>query len=235
MQYVRSILFYIFLIPLALFFGSLCLVLWVFPYHIRNRILLGFNWSALKALQICCGIRYRIHGAENIPNVPFVIMAKHQSTWETFFLQLYFSPLSTIMKKELLRIPFFGWGLALLKPIPIDRSNPRAAIKQVKSDGVKRLREGNNILVFPEGTRIPFGEAGNYARSGADIAIAAGAPVIAVAHNAGRYWPMDTLQKNAGEIQVFINKPIDSQSSDSRKITEEVKNWIEDTISRIET
>lgn len=233
MQYFRSLLFYVCLMPLALFFGSLCLVLWVFPYKIRNCILLGFNWCSLKLLQLCCGVRYRIHGAENIPDVPFVIMAKHQSTWETFFLQLYFSPLSTIMKKELLRIPFFGWGLALLKPIPIDRSNPRAAIKQVKTDGVKRLQEGNNVLVFPEGTRIPFGETGNYARSGADIAIAAGAPIIAIAHDAGRYWPMASLQKNAGEIQVFISPPFISSGTDSKAITEQIKNWIEGTIAGI--
>jgi 1-acyl-sn-glycerol-3-phosphate acyltransferase len=233
MLFIRSLLFYTCLIPLAIFFGGLCLVLWIVPYAIRHRILIGFNWFALKALRLCCGISVEIHGADNIPDQPVVIMAKHQSTWETFFLQLYFAPLSTILKHELLRIPFFGWGLALLRPIAIDRGNPRAALKKVKTEGMKRLEEGNNILVFPEGTRTPLGQVGNYARSGADIAIAADAPILAIAHNAGLHWPMHTLSKRPGKIQVSIGEPIYPEGRNSREITEEVKNWIEAQISEM--
>ncbi|BFM13823.1 1-acyl-sn-glycerol-3-phosphate acyltransferase [Maricurvus nonylphenolicus] len=231
MLFIRSLLFYACLIPLAIFFGGLCLVLWIVPYAIRHRILIGFNWFALKSLQLCCGISVEVRGQENIPDQPVVIMAKHQSTFETFFLQLYFAPLSTILKQELLRIPFFGWGLALLRPIAIDRGNPRAALKKVKTEGMKRLEEGNNVLVFPEGTRTPLGQVGNYARSGADIAIAANAPVLAIAHNAGLHWPMHTLTKHPGKIQVSIGEPIYPEGRNSREMTEEVKNWIEAQIA----
>lgn len=228
MLLIRAILFYLCLIPIALFIGGLSIVLWILPYSIRNPILLWFNHMSLFALRLCCGVSYEVHGKENLPeNTPVVIMAKHQSTWESFFLQFYFTPLSTILKRELLRIPFFGWGLALTRPIPINRSNPRAALKAVKTQGVKRLQEGNNVLVFPEGTRTPLGQVGNYARSGAEISKASGQPVIPVAHNSGLHWPMHTLIKRPGKIQVHIGKPIYPEGRTSRDITEEVKTWIE--------
>jgi 1-acyl-sn-glycerol-3-phosphate acyltransferase len=234
MLLLRSLIFYVILLAGAIFFGFIGIFLIPLPYQYRSQFFLTFNRLVLWALGFFCGVKHEIHGQENIPsNQPAVILAKHQSTWETMFLQLYFHPASTIMKRELLRIPFFGWGLALLRPIPIDRSNPRQALKQVKSLGLKRLNSGNSILVFPEGTRTPVGETGNYARSGADIAINGKTHIIPVAHNAGAYWPMDTLIKRPGTIQVSIGAPIHSEGKNSKQLTQEAKDWIEAEVAKM--
>ena len=228
MQLLRSLIFYVVMASAALFFGLLGIFLIPLPYRFRSHFFLGFNRVILWALRVICNVRYEVRGQENIPsNQPAVIVAKHQSTWETFFLQWFFHPTSTILKRELLRIPFFGWGLALLRPIPIDRSNPREALKRVKSIGMKRLQTGNHVLVFPEGTRTQVGETGNYARSGADIALNADTFIIPVAHNAGVHWPMDTLIKQPGVIQVSIGEPIATEGKNSKQLTQEAKSWIE--------
>lgn len=232
-QTLRAFLFYLITLPLALIFGALGVLLFFIPYRQRYSIVMFFNQFAIWNLRLFCGIKYKVTGDQNRPDVPFVVMAKHQSTWETFFLQLHFAPLSTVLKKELLRIPGFGWGLALLKPIAIDRSNPRAALKKVKGDGIKRLGEGNNVLIFPEGTRTKAGEVGTYARSGADIAINANAPVIAVAHNAGVYWPSTGLAKHPGTIEISISDPIYAEGRNSRELTAYVKDWIEGEIEKM--
>lgn len=160
-------------------------------------------------------------------------MSKHQSTWETMFLQYYFGPVSTILKKELFRIPFFGWGLASLRPIAINRSSPIQALKDIKTKGIQRIQEGNNLLIFPEGTRVPLGTVGNYARSGADIAVSAGVPIIAVAHNAAECWPHKNFIKYPGTITVVISDPIETTNKDRKQLTEEVKHWIEGEIAKM--
>ncbi|RFQ11449.1 1-acyl-sn-glycerol-3-phosphate acyltransferase, partial [Pseudomonas sp. ATCC 13867] len=99
------------------------------------------------------GVRYELKGVENIPDQPCVILAKHQSTWETFFLTGYFAPLSQVLKRELLFVPFFGWAMALLKPIAINRDQPKLALKQMAKQGDERLKQGAWVLIFPEGTR----------------------------------------------------------------------------------
>ena len=231
---VRAFLFYFCLALVSVYIGFCCLFIWVLPYKVRAPIILVFNRSNLFFLRLMCGVTCEIRGQENIPkDTPFVVMSKHQSTWETFFLQVYFRPLATILKRELLKIPCFGWGLAMMRPIAIDRSNPRAAIKTVKEKGVARLKMGMNVLVFPEGTRTPLGEVGNYARSGADIAIAAGVPVLPIAHNAGLHWPMHTWKKNPGTIVISIGPPILPTGQNSREMTEAVKSWIESEVKTL--
>ncbi len=233
MMAIRSFLFYLLMLPVAGFFGLLACVIFPLPFLTRYRIIVLFNYFSIWWLKVSCGVKYHITGADNIPNSPCVVLAKHQSTWETFFLQYYFAPLSTILKRELLRIPFFGWGLAALRPIPIDRSNPRDALRQIKTMGVRRLEEGNNVLVFPEGTRTPAGKVGNYARGGADIARAANMPIIPVAHNAGLHWPMNSLTKKPGTIEVVIGQPINPEGKTSRELTQQVQDWIENEISQM--
>jgi 1-acyl-sn-glycerol-3-phosphate acyltransferase len=184
-------------------------------------------------LYVCCNIKFNISGQRHQQAYPCVVLAKHQSTWETMFLQYYFGPVSTILKQELLRIPFFGWGLASLKPIAIDRSNPIQALKDVKSKGLERLQEGNNLLIFPEGTRTRLGSVGNYARSGADIAIAANVPIVAVAHNAAQCWPHKHFLKYPGTISVVISEPIATAGRERKELTEAVKAWIEAEIAKM--
>ena len=186
--------------------------------------------------KVTCGIRYEIIGKEKLDNIkmPVVVLSKHQCAWETFFLQGMFWPASTVLKKELLALPFFGWGLSSLRPIAIDRSNPREALKQVKSGGLERLGSGTNLILFPEGTRVLIGDRVKYARSGAEIAAKAGAMIVPICHNAGMYWGQEkTFIKKPGVIKVVVGDPIDSTSASSKEITAQVENWIENTLIKV--
>lgn len=233
MKALRSLLFYIPYAITGMMAGTLSIVLWPTPFWFRYKVIMAWNDFAIWWLRITCDVRYEITGSDNIPASPYVVLAKHQSTWETLFLQTHFQPISTILKKELLRIPFFGWGLALLKPIAIDRSNPREAIKKIHREGVARIEEGLSVLAFPEGTRTPYGQVGNYARGGAGIACSAGVPIVAVAHNAGAFWKVPGFIKHPGTIHVVISPPFDTQGRNSKELTEEVKAWIENEIARM--
>ncbi|RYZ81729.1 MAG: 1-acyl-sn-glycerol-3-phosphate acyltransferase, partial [Moraxellaceae bacterium] len=158
MLYLRSFLFLVGHNITGLLFGLIAVVIWpIFPYSWRWRIVTCWNRFVMLWIYLCCGVKFRVFGQRRIDKYPCVVLAKHQSTWETMFLQYYFGPVSIILKKELLRIPFFGWGLASIHSIAIDRSNPIQALKDVKTKGIERLKEGNNVLVFPEGTRAKDG------------------------------------------------------------------------------
>lgn len=234
MLYFRSLIFSIGYNITSALAGLVAVIIWpIMPYSWRWRIVTCWNRFVMVWLRVCCNIRFKVIGSKHADKFPCVVMAKHQSTWETMFLQYYFGPVSTILKKELFRIPFFGWGLASLRPIAIDRSNPIQALKDVKNKGVQRIKEGNNLLIFPEGTRVPAGAVGNYARSGADIAVTAGVPIIAVAHNAVECWPHKQFIKYPGTITVVISEPFDTANKDRKQLTEEIKNWIEGEIAKM--
>ena len=234
MLYLRSFLFSVGHAISGIIAGLIAVIIWpILPYSWRWRVVTCWNRFVMFWLRVCCGITFTIVGKRHIDRYPCVVLAKHQSTWETMFLQYYFGPVSTILKKELLRIPFFGWGLASLRPIAIDRSNPIQALKDVKSKGIARIKEGNNLLIFPEGTRTPLGKVGNYARSGADIAVSAGVPIVAVAHNAAECWPHKQFLKYPGTITVAISEPMETAGRDRKALTEEVKAWIETQIAQM--
>ena len=231
---LRTIIFYCVYSPTIIIFSVLgCTVGLLIPYRPRQTFITTANAIVLWWLKLACGIKVNVEGLDNIPNKPFVALSKHQSGWETFFLQRTLRPVSTILKKELLKVPFFGWGLAMTRPIAIDRSNPKQALRDVLNQGKQRLEEGNNILIFPEGTRIDYGEVGNYSRSGTSLAISSGAPILPIAHNAGSCWPAHRFVKTPGTIHVIIGKPIDSTGRKSKELTDEVKNWIETTIEAL--
>ncbi len=235
MLYLRSFIFILGHAITGVLFGLIAVIIWpFFPYSWRWRIVTLWNRFVMLWIYLCCGIKFKITGHRHLNRYPCVVLAKHQSTWETMFLQYYFGPVSTILKKELLRIPFFGWGLASLRPVAIDRSNPVQALKDVKSKGIARLKEGNNLLIFPEGTRVPVGAIGTYARSGADIAISANVPIVAVAHNAAECWPHKQFLKYPGTISVVISEPIESTGKDRKQLTEEIKTWIESEIAKMQ-
>lgn len=203
------------------------------PYRVRDTYLTGWNFLVMRWLKLTCGITYTVRGKELLPPGPVVLMSKHQSQWETFYLQVLHPPIATVLKKELLRVPFFGWGLGLLEPIAIDRKNPKQAIKDILEQGEHRLKLGRSVMIFPEGTRTPPGQVGNYARSGAMLACRAGVPIVPVAHNAGLFWPSKRFLKFPGVIEIVIGAPIDTSSGDSRAITEHVKQWIETEITQM--
>ncbi len=189
----------------------------------------GINVRAASLL----GMRHVIELEGPEPAQAAVILAKHSSAWETFFIVHHFPRLVPVIKRELLKVPFFGWGIALCKPIAIDRSARREARRQLNEQGVARLADGLWVMVFPEGTRIPAGQRGRYASGGASVAMAAGAPVIAVAHDAGFFWRKALLDKRGGTIHVAISAPMYAAPGESATaLTRRAEQWIE---SRIES
>jgi 1-acyl-sn-glycerol-3-phosphate acyltransferase len=199
----------------------------------RYRITSGWAHIMLFLLRLICGIRYRVIGAENIPPVPGVVLSKHQSAWETLAFQQIFPPQVWVLKKELLRVPFFGWGLALTSPIAIDRSSRKAALRQIVEQGKDRLKQGFWIIVFPEGTRIAPGKKGKYGIGGAWLATHTGAPVVPVAHNAGEFWGRNSFLKLPGTITVSIGPPIDPADMEPGELNASVESWIEAEMSII--
>ncbi|WP_246434584.1 lysophospholipid acyltransferase family protein [Teredinibacter haidensis] len=232
---LRSFLFSVLYNLSGALYGIVSVLLLPLPLKTRHKIIVSWTHLVVFLVRVICGIRYQVIGTEYLPtkDKPVIVLSKHQSTWETLFLQGLFWPASTVLKRELLRIPFFGWGLAALRPIAIDRSNPRLALKQVKEKSLRRINSGYNILLFPEGTRIPPGERGRYARSGADIAVATGIDIVPVAVNSGLFWPTKKLVKQPGCISVVIGPPISPQGKTSKALIEEVESWIESTMTSL--
>jgi 1-acyl-sn-glycerol-3-phosphate acyltransferase len=166
-------------------------------------------------------------GAENLPRSPAIVLSKHQSAWETLAFQSIFPPLVWVLKRELLRIPFLGWALAMVSPIAIDRSARRGALKQLLDQGKDRLSKGFWIVIFPEGTRVKPGQKGKYNLGGAWLATHTGNPVVPVAHNAGEFWGKDAFLKRPGTITVIIGEPIDPSGIEAEKLNRQVEEWIE--------
>lgn len=233
---LRASLFYLGYVISIIWFSITGLLLFSFlPYNIRCKYILLWNRFTIIWLNICCGVSYKVIGAEHIPDGPFVALSKHQSQWETYFLQYYLFPVCFVLKKELLNMPFFGWALRLTKPIAINRGNPKQALKQTLEEGQLRLAEQISVLIFPEGTRIDPGLPSKYARGGANIAVAAGVPVLPIALNAGHYWPADRFIKRPGTVIVKIGEPIATDTLSSREITEQVQQWIEHEVAQMPT
>ncbi len=224
---IRSALFYLGYTLATAWFGitGLLVFRWL-PYNVRAPYLLLWNRFTLLWLRLSCGINYRVAGLDNIPSAPVVVLSKHESQWETYYLQLALHPIATILKAELLDIPGFGWGLRLLQPIPIDRGAPREAIKQMMLLGEERLQAGLSVLVFPEGTRTEPGKPGRYARGGANLAIKAGVDVLPIAHNAGTCWPPHRWIKHPGTISVSIGEPIPTDGRSAAEVTALARDWI---------
>lgn len=232
---VRATLFYVFYVVFTLSFGLVATVFMRhFPLNTRYGYIVYWNKIILKTCKLLCGIDYKIIGMENIPKErPFVVLSNHQSQWETFLLLTLFQPICIVLKQELLKIPGFGWGLSLLKPIAIDRENPKQALRQIREDGKSRLQEGLPVLIFPEGTRVPYGETAKYARSGASLAVDNNVPVIFVAHNAGYFWPSGGFKKFPGTVTISISEAIDTSDKNAKQLTAEAQEWIEAHIAEV--
>lgn len=225
--FIRTCLFYLGFYSSLLIWAFLCLTIGPFlTLKNRFRYFLFWNRFAIFWLKICCKIHVDIQGQENIPKHALVILSNHQSPWETIFLYYFFLPVSAILKKELLRIPFFGWSLAMLRPIAIDRKRKLTARQAILQQGKNRLENGISILIFPEGTRLAPGQNKIYQTGGAVLAIEAGAKVLPVAHNAGHYWPARKFIKYPGTIKLRIGQEIDTTGRSARELTNQVESWI---------
>lgn len=231
--YMRSSLFTGGLWLSTLIFSILLPLIFPLPYRWRYRCVLQWTQLNLWSLERICKLGYQVEGAENIPDKPTIVMSKHQSAWETLALQTLFEPQVWVLKRELLWIPVFGWGLAIMRPIAIDRKSGRRAVKQVVEQGKRRLTEGCWVVIFPEGTRVAPGRRLRYRLGGAVLAEESGFPVIPVAHNAGEYWPRRSFLKRPGTIRVVIGSPIESKARTAPEINKQVEEWIEGTMERI--
>lgn len=197
------------------------------PFLWRYRFITQWTRFNLWWLSVACGVRYAVEGRENIPSGPAVVLCKHESAFETLALQFVFPPQVWLLKRELLWIPFFGWGLALLEPIAIDRKAGRQALRRLMEVGTRRLREGRWVVIFPEGTRVVPGERGRYAPGGALLAHHAGFPVVPVAHNAGDHWPKRGFLKRPGVVRIAVGPVIDTRGLPAQEINRRAEAWIE--------
>ena len=230
---LRSALFSIVMVMVTIFYASLSLFTFPLAPHLRYRFITQWSRFIIWWLAISCNIHYQVIGRGNIPTQNCIILSNHQSTWETLALQLIFPKQTWVIKRELLWVPFFGWALALLKPIAIDRHAGNKALSQLLEQGTQRLQQGYWIIVFPEGTRIAYGKQGRFGRGGVALAKASSHPIIPVAHNAGKFWPRRGFIKYPGTIQIIIGPVINSQDQTIEQIREQAKQWIEQTLTTL--
>lgn len=227
MIFLRSLIFLLVKALLTIPFSLIILMTFPLPAMTRYHVISQWSRVVTWLTRVIVGIRYRVEGLENLPPGPAVILSKHQSAWETIVFQQIFPPLSFVLKKSLLYIPFFGWGLALFSPIAIDRGAGREALKQVEEKGRARLKSGFWVLIFPEGTRMAPGESARFQVGGAWLAVKAGVPVVPVAHNAGRFWAKNGFRKYPGEIVVKIGAPISTTGRKASQVLAETETWME--------
>jgi 1-acyl-sn-glycerol-3-phosphate acyltransferase len=229
MVLLRSQVYFVLMAVTVLLFGlPMALLGWLMPMSWRHALGNAWGLTNLWLLKSVCALTYEIKGLEHIPPGGAVIMSKHQSTWETIALRgLLPKTQAWVLKRELMWIPVFGWAMAVVHPIAIDRKAGRKAIKQVIDQGKARLAEGRNVIVFPEGTRTAPGQHHRYGIGGGLLAEKAGAPVIPIAHNAGVFWARRGLRKYPGTIQVVIGEAIPTEGKSASQIMAEVEAWIE--------
>lgn len=224
--YARSTIFWIFHFVSMVLVVFLVLVFFWLP--VNQRYAIGSSWAKMNMhfLRWFCGLNYEIKGRENIPDEACLVISNHQSTWETMSFQHFLPNQLWVMKKELFRIPIFGWGLALMSPIAIDRSAGKKAVEQIIEQGEQKLTQGRWVVVFPEGTRISPGVESKYKMGAFIFASRIQHPVLPIAHNAGEFWPKHSFIKYPGTITVSIGESFNALGMDAADVKQKVENWI---------
>ena len=233
MLILRSLLFYIGQIISTILIAPIGII--AFPLDFKKRYYLITRWAVFNLwwLKICCNVTYEIKGKDNIPGKPCIVMSKHQSAFETLALQQIFIPQVWILKKELLQIPIYGWGLASMQPIAINRDSTIKSFRQIADQGCERLQKGYWVIIFPEGTRVAPNKKKKYLPGGGMLAEKSGAQIVPVAHNAGRLWSRNSMIKKPGLITIKIGPVIESENKSAKEITDEVENWIEKEVGEL--
>lgn len=227
--YVRATIYYIGFYLVTIIYSSLCLLASpALSYRGRFKMVTGINFFYMFWLRVCCGVKVKIEGAEKLPadGNSYVVVSNHSSEWETLFFQTLVRPQSAVLKQELLKIPFFGWALGLLKPIALDRNKRRGALKQLLSQGKARLEEDIPVLIFPQGTRVPIGKTGKFNKGGAMLAVSAEKPIIPIVHDAGLFWPGKSYVKYPGTVTVKVGPVIDSKGLSVDEAHEASVGWL---------
>ena len=231
MTILRSALFYIGYLSSGMLASILACLIGPF-IDLDKRLKLFSLWPRFTNwfLNLTCGIKVNIIGKENLPSGPCVIVSNHQGQWETFSMQYLFHPLCTLLKRELLFIPLWGWAMKMLHPIGINRDKPKQAILQTLEEGSDRLKRGMFVLLFPEGTRVKAGRVGKYARSGFELAKRNNVKVLPLCHNSGDCWPAHKFIKKSGTINLHIGEPF--YVEDSKESAEVVRQWVEKKLNK---
>jgi 1-acyl-sn-glycerol-3-phosphate acyltransferase len=230
---IRNLLF---MLALGIFTPLYALIgMATFPFRPQTRHKLIRGWARIMiwVIKHVLGIPYRLEGAANIPAGPAIVLSKHMSAWETIMLQDVFPPMVFVMKRELHKVPFFGWGISQMPMIAIDRAAGKDALNQVVEQGSDRLNQGFWVTVFPEGTRVAPGTTKRYKPGGAWLARATGTPVVPVAHNAGEFWPRNAFFKRPGEVVVSVGPAIDTHGLTVDEINAKAEAWIEAEMRRL--
>jgi 1-acyl-sn-glycerol-3-phosphate acyltransferase len=233
MNFIRSLIFLVIVVLITPPFMLLLLLLSWLPKRALRRTSMIWVAIAVALVKYVLRIDYRVIGAENIPAVPCVILCKHQSAWETVFLQKIFSWTAFVYKRELHMIPFLGWSLAMMPFVAIDRGAGKDALVQVAKRGTQRLREGYSIVIFPEGTRVAPGDQKRFKIGGAYLAKRAGVPAVPVALNSGELWRRQAFIKRSGMVTVSIGPAIDPADLSAEDINDRAKAWIETEMQSI--
>lgn len=214
--------------------GTLVILCVAFPFSVRYNVSKLWVIMILWIAKVACGIRYQIEGLENIKNIEAaIVLSKHQSAWETIAFRKILPMHSTLLKRSLLWIPPWGWALATLKPIAIDRKNQIGSLRMLIDKGTHYLKQGLWVVVFPEGTRVAPGEKKKFNAGGAILAQKSGFPVFPVAHNAGEFWPRYSFLKYPGTIRIKIGPLIETKGRKASEINAEAEAWIDQTMREI--
>ncbi len=232
-MYLRNLLFYIGIIPATVFCSCVGLFFFFLPYIWRYRIITSWSHFFIFWARVTCGLKYHVEGLSNLPKENAIVVSNHQSTWETIFFQVILPPQNWVLKKELLYIPGFGWSLALLEPIAIERKELNS-IKTLLKKGIKSLQAGKWLVVFPEGTRVSMGSSQRFSRTAAALAHASHKPIVPIAHNAGKFWPRGFMILKPGTIQVAIGPVIDPAGKKATEINHLAELWIKNKMASFE-
>jgi 1-acyl-sn-glycerol-3-phosphate acyltransferase len=230
---VRSILFFVIYNLMGILHSLISLALAPFQtFEQRHRFVNLWTRATMWLLRRLNHIDIQVTGLENLPRgESVVVLANHQSQWETFYFQLLVSPQATVLKRELLWVPFFGWALVLLRPIAIDRGQPGQALKTILRLGQDRLEQGVSVVIYPEGTRQPRGHVGRFNAGGAMLACRTGRPVVPIAHNAGDCWPARSLWRLPGTIKVVVGEPLPCEGGNAKGLNQKAEAWIRATVA----
>jgi len=231
--FLRSLLFLVGQVVTIVLYAPVVFAVYPMNPVTRSRIIGYWAHFIIWWLKLTCGLSHELTGGENIPHQPCVILSKHQSAWETIAFQTIFPPQAWVLKQELLKIPIFGWALAISQPIAIDRRGGRKALDSVVDQGLDRLGNGRFVIVFPEGTRMAPGERGRYNPGGAMLAVRAKAGVLPVAHNAGEFWPRRGFIKRPGVIRIAVGPMIQTEGKRAKQVNREAEQWIEGAMTRM--
>ncbi len=227
MIYLRSTAFFLLVILNTIFFGIFTVPLSIIYHDWGYASARYWGIVTLWLARHVCGIDYTVEGLEHVPKQACVVMAKHQSAWETVAMLVYLPRAVWIIKKELLWLPIIGWVLGGLKSVAIDRKSGHTARDQILEQGRDRLARGYSINIFPEGTRVAPGTRGRYGIGGAWLASGAKVPVLPMAHNAGECWRRYAFLKYPGKVTMRVGPVIETAGRNSAEIIRLTEEWIE--------